>query len=123
MVTLLLFTLILFYFIFFMSGFNDTSTLVGHFVSSPRENEKRDSRRDEKEGQGRKKNRNESEETEDFSHFVDVQITVDYSDMFFFCMGALEVLKGRVLCPRKGTGKTDANFILFVYIFFMQFDS
>ena len=34
-------------------GFNDTSTLVGHFVSSPREREKRDrrdSRRDEKEG-------------------------------------------------------------------------
>ena len=30
-------------------GFNDTSTLVGHFVSSPREREKsdrRDSRRD-----------------------------------------------------------------------------
>ena len=49
-------------------GFNDTSTLVGHFVSSPRENEKidrRDSRRDEKEGQGRKRNRNESEETEE----------------------------------------------------------
>ena len=47
-------------------GFNDTSTLVGHFVSSPREREKRDrrdSRRDEREGQGRKRNRNESEET------------------------------------------------------------
>ena len=31
-------------------GFNDTSTLMGHFVSSPREREKRDrrdSRRDE----------------------------------------------------------------------------
>ena len=51
-----------------MLGFNDTSTLVGHFVSSPREREKRDrrdSRRDEKEGQGRKRNRNESEETEE----------------------------------------------------------
>ena len=38
-------------------GFNDTSTLVDHFVSSPREREKsdrRDSRRDEREGQGRK---------------------------------------------------------------------
>ena len=38
-------------------GFNDTSTLVGHFVSSPRKREKsdrRDSRRDEREGQGRK---------------------------------------------------------------------
>ena len=29
-------------------GFNDTSTLVGHFVSSPREREKRDSRGDER---------------------------------------------------------------------------
>ena len=49
-------------------GFNDTSTLVGHFVSSPREREKRDrrdSRRNEREGQGRKRNRNESEETEE----------------------------------------------------------
>ena len=49
-------------------GFNDTSTLVGHFVSSPREREKRDrrdGRRDEREGQGRKRNRNESEETEE----------------------------------------------------------
>ena len=44
-------------------GFNDMSTLVGHFVSSPREREKRDrrdSRRDEREEQGRKRNRNES---------------------------------------------------------------
>ena len=39
---------------------------MGHFVSSPREGEKkdkRDSRGDEREGQGRKRNRNESEET------------------------------------------------------------
>ena len=52
-------------------GFNDTSTLVGHFVSSPREREKRDrrdSRGDEREGQGRKRNRNESEETEEVGH-------------------------------------------------------
>ena len=46
----------------------DTSTLVGHFVSSPREREKRD-RRDsigeEREGQGRKRKMNESEETEE----------------------------------------------------------
>ena len=51
-------------------GFNDTSTLVGHFVSSPREREKRDrrdSRRDEREGQGRKRNKNESEETEEIT--------------------------------------------------------
>ena len=27
-----------------MFGFNDTATLVGHFVSSPREKEKRDRR-------------------------------------------------------------------------------
>ena len=42
-------------------GFNDTPTLVGHFVSSPREREKRDrrdSRGDLRERQGRKKNRN-----------------------------------------------------------------
>ena len=29
-----------------MLGFNDTSTLVGHFVSSPREREKRDKKRE-----------------------------------------------------------------------------
>ena len=53
-------------------GFNDTSTLEGHFVSSPREREKRDrreSRRDEREGQGRKRNRKESEETEEIKTF------------------------------------------------------
>ena len=33
--------------------FNDTSTLVGHFVSSPREREKRDSRGDERDREGR----------------------------------------------------------------------
>ena len=46
-------------------GFNDTSTLVGHFVSSPREREKRDSRVDERERQGRKRNKNEREQTEE----------------------------------------------------------
>ena len=53
-------------------GFNDTSTLEGHFVSSPREREKRDrreSRGDEREGQGTKRNRNESEETEEIKTF------------------------------------------------------
>ena len=49
--------------------FNNTSTLVGHFVSSPREREKndrRDSRGDERQGQGRKRKMkmNEREETE-----------------------------------------------------------
>ena len=44
---------------FIVLGFNNTSTLVGHFVSSPREREKRDRRvstGDEREGQGRKEN-------------------------------------------------------------------
>ena len=53
-------------------GFNDMSTLVGHFVSSPREREKRDkrdSRGDEREEQGRKRNRNESKETEEIKTF------------------------------------------------------
>ena len=47
--------------------FNDTSALVGYFVSSSTEREKRDrrdSRGDEREGQGSKRNRNETEETE-----------------------------------------------------------
>ena len=45
---------------------------MGHFVSPPREREKsdrRDSRRDEREGHGRKRNRNESEETEEIKTF------------------------------------------------------
>ena len=52
-------------------GFNDMSTLVGHFMSSPREREKRDRRdsRDKREGQGRKRNRNEREETEEIKTF------------------------------------------------------
>ena len=50
-------------------GFNDTSTLVGHFVSSPRERDKRDRRRDEREERGRKWNRNEREETEEIKTF------------------------------------------------------
>ena len=54
-----------------MLWFSDMSTVVGHFVSSPREREKRDrrdSRVDEREGQGRKKYRNESEETEEIKY-------------------------------------------------------
>ena len=53
-------------------GFNDTSTLVGHFVSSPTEREKRDrcdSRGDVRGEQRRKRNRNESEETEETKTF------------------------------------------------------
>ena len=52
-------------------GFNDTSTLVGHFVSSPREREKRDrrdSRRGKREGQKRKRDKSESEETEEIKN-------------------------------------------------------
>ena len=47
------------------------STLVGHFVLSPGEREKRDSRSrgDEREGQGRKRNRNEREETDEIKTF------------------------------------------------------
>ena len=55
-----------------MLGFNDTSTLVGHFVSSPRERvkrDRRDSRKDKREGQGRKRNRNEGEEMEEIKTF------------------------------------------------------
>ena len=53
-------------------GFNDTSTLVGHFVSSPREKEKRDrrdSRGDERERQGRKGEMKEGEGTEGIASF------------------------------------------------------
>ena len=55
-----------------MLGFNDTSTLGGHFVTPPRERGKRDrsdSRRDEREGQGRKRKMNESGETEEIKSF------------------------------------------------------
>ena len=74
-----------------MLGFNDTSTLVGHFASSPREREKRDrrDRKDEREGQGRKWNRNEWEETEEiqeahgprFAHLSDIAT----ADMQMLC--------------------------------------
>ena len=58
-----------------MLGIANTSTIVGHFVSSSRIREKRDrkdSRGHEREGQGRKRNRNENEETE-------VQLILAYS--------------------------------------------
>ena len=56
-----------------MLGFNDTSTLVGHFVSSPTEREKRgrrDCRGDERERQGRKENETYIEETEEIKTFL-----------------------------------------------------
>ena len=48
-------------------GFDDTSTLVGHVVSSPREREKRDRRMKERDMGERKMN--ESEETEEIKAF------------------------------------------------------
>ena len=58
--------------VIYILGFNDTSTLVGHFVSYPREREKKDrkySRGDEREGQRKKRNRNERTETEEIKSF------------------------------------------------------
>ena len=55
-----------------MLGFNAVSTLVGVFVSSLREREKRErneSRGDERKRQRRKRERNESEETEEIKTF------------------------------------------------------
>ena len=60
--------MILHHVLLIVSGFNDKSTIVGHFVSSPRERERRDrrdSRGDEREEQGRKRKMNENEETEE----------------------------------------------------------
>ena len=53
-------------------GFNDTSALEGHFVSSPRERDKRDrrdSRGDEREGKGKKREMKENEGTEEIITF------------------------------------------------------
>ena len=55
-----------------MLGFNDMSTLVAHFVSSPWEKEIRnrgDSRGDERQRQGRKRKMNKSKETEEIKTF------------------------------------------------------
>ena len=49
------------------------STLVGHFVSSPREREtinRRDTRRDEREGYGRKREMKENEGTKEITTFT-----------------------------------------------------
>ena len=48
--------------------FNDMSTLVGHFVSWEKR-ARRDGRGDEREGQGRKKKMNESEDKEEIKTF------------------------------------------------------
>ena len=61
-----------FCFLLIVLKFNNMSTLVGHFVSSSRERKKRDrrdGRGDEIEGQGRKRNRSESDETEEIKTF------------------------------------------------------
>ena len=55
-----------------MLGLNYMSTIVGYFESSPREMKKRDRRDssgDKREGQGRKRYRNESKETEEIRTF------------------------------------------------------
>ena len=55
-----------------MLGFNNTSTLVDHFVPSPREREKIEEEIVEeikREGLGRNRNRNENEETEEIKTF------------------------------------------------------
>ena len=61
--------IVFFFFVFFIVlGFNDISTLVGHFVSSLREREKRDRRRIVQEMKGRdrgERKMNESEETDE----------------------------------------------------------
>ena len=57
-----------------MLGFNDTSILVGHFVLSPGEREKRDRRDsngDEKERQVRKRKMNQKEKTEEITRKSD----------------------------------------------------
>ena len=94
-----------------MLGFNDTSTLVGHFVSSPREREKRDrrdSRGDVREGQGRKRNRNQSEETEEITrgpwaklaHLIDIAIADIQMLCNIFPILSLQLMKGSSLYPR-----------------------
>ena len=50
-------------------GFKEMSTLVGNFVLSPREREKRDSRGDERKGHGRR-NINDSEKPVDVSKIL-----------------------------------------------------
>ena len=55
-----------------MLGFNNMSTHLGHFVSFPREREKRDrkdSSGDKREGQGRKRKMNGSEEKEEIKNY------------------------------------------------------
>ena len=61
---------------------------MGHFVSSTREREKRDrrnSREDVREEQGRKRNRNKSEETEEeiYSTGADINGLLNFPGVFF----------------------------------------
>ena len=50
-------------------GFNDTSTLVDHFVSSPREREKRDGVEEMEERDRGERKMDDSEETEEMKTF------------------------------------------------------
>ena len=64
-------------------GFSDTSTLVGRFMSPPREREKRDrrdSRGDVREEQRRKRSGNESEETKETKTFPARSTLTCYKD-------------------------------------------
>ena len=54
-----------------MLGFNDKSTLVGHFVSSPREREKRDKEiAEEMKERDREESKSESEEIEEIKTYM-----------------------------------------------------
>ena len=55
--------------------FNDTSTLVGHFVSFPRERRKEIEENVEMKEKDREKERNESEETEEIKAFAPSTLT------------------------------------------------
>ena len=62
------------------------STLVGQFVSSPRDREKRDRRdsSDEREEQGKKRNRNESEQEAHGPRFAHLSV-IATADMQMLC--------------------------------------
>ena len=53
-----------------MLGFNDMSTLVGRFISSPREREKRDSRGEERERDREERGTRMEVKTEEVKHYT-----------------------------------------------------
>ena len=99
-------------------GFNDTSTLMGHFVSSPREREKRDSRRDEREGQGRKRSRNESEETEEIKTFPLYPYLLQGQQAMPNCKPISVGPPGNVRYTTPSHHPTTPNFFFFFFFFF-----